>query len=143
MKLFVSAKLCAWLEKPGKGPDGRRLTRHVENREQRRLWILASRAGSDRNTYSIAEKLLDFLVKGTIRLGRDVEVPSSFTRPTSHCSRTANMDNAYVQSPSAVLKHFDVQEASGLDKSSVIASRQQHGPNGMSFGSLYDCMNTY
>jgi len=46
------------------------------------------------------------------------------------------MDNAYVQSPSAVLKHFNVQEASGLDKSSVTASRQQHGPNGMSLGSL-------
>lgn len=42
------------------------------------------------------------------------------------------MDNAYVQSPSAVLKHFDVQEASGLDKSSVTASRQKHGRNGMS-----------
>lgn len=41
------------------------------------------------------------------------------------------MDNAYVQSTSAVLKHFDVQEASGLDKSSVTASRQKHGRNGM------------
>jgi len=41
------------------------------------------------------------------------------------------MDNAYVQTPSAVLKHFDVQEASGLDKSSVTASRQKHGRNGV------------
>lgn len=41
------------------------------------------------------------------------------------------MDNAYVQSTSAVLKHFDVQEASGLDKSSVTASRQKHGRNGI------------
>jgi Ca2+ transporting ATPase len=30
-----------------------------------------------------------------------------------------------------VLKHFDVQEASGLDNSSVTASRQKHGRNGM------------
>jgi hypothetical protein len=60
-----------------------------------------------------------------------VEVSSSFTRPTSHCSRVVKMDNAYVQTPPAVLKHFDVQEASGLDKSSVTASRQKHGRNGM------------
>ncbi|KAG9996618.1 calcium ATPase, partial [Aureobasidium melanogenum] len=41
------------------------------------------------------------------------------------------MDNAYVQSTSAVLKHFDVQEASGLDKTSVTASRQKHGRNAL------------
>jgi hypothetical protein len=56
-----------------------------------------------------------------------VEVSSSFTRPTI----LVKMDNAYVQSPPAVLKHFDVQEASGLDNSSVTASRQKHGRNGM------------
>lgn len=48
------------------------------------------------------------------------------------------MDNAYVQSTSAVLKHFDVQEASGLDKTSVTASRQKHGRNGM----LFLCLTT-
>jgi magnesium-transporting ATPase (P-type) len=49
----------------------------------------------------------------------------------SSCSRAANMDNAYVQSTSAVLKHFDVQEASGLSNSAVTESRQKHGRNGM------------
>ncbi|KAI5199731.1 calcium ATPase [Aureobasidium subglaciale] len=41
------------------------------------------------------------------------------------------MDNAYVQSASSVLKHFDVQEGSGLDNNSVTESRQKHGRNAL------------
>ncbi|THY79905.1 calcium ATPase [Aureobasidium pullulans] len=41
------------------------------------------------------------------------------------------MDNAYVQSAPAVLKHFDVQEGSGLSNTSVTESRQKHGRNAL------------
>ena len=42
------------------------------------------------------------------------------------------MDNAYVRSALEVLKHFNVQEETGLSNALVTESRQKHGRNGMS-----------
>jgi Ca2+ transporting ATPase len=39
------------------------------------------------------------------------------------------MDAAYLSTPSAALKHFDVTEQNGLSTSQVQASLQKHGPN--------------
>jgi hypothetical protein len=40
------------------------------------------------------------------------------------------MDDAYVRSPSEVLKHFQVSENRGLSSGRVKAQRETFGPNG-------------
>ena len=42
-----------------------------------------------------------------------------------------NMEDAYVRSPSEVLKHFGVSESRGLSSEKVKEQRQKFGPNCM------------
>lgn len=53
------------------------------------------------------------------------------------------MENSFLYSPAEVLRHFGVQESSGLSQAKVVEAKDKYGLNGEFSSILYSCLYIY